>query len=68
MIELNKIFKITKNGKTTLWKAIEHPFLDGYALVKEHQFISLSTKNDEKYIVNSAHTLKRIEEQAYQHS
>ena len=68
-IEINKVFRITKNGQSYLWKAIPHPFFENsFALVREHQLIYMDTKNDEKYIVYGADSLEKIESQAYQHS
>lgn len=69
MIEANKPFTIKKAGRSTLWKAIPHPFFEnGFALVRDHKLIYMNTQNDEKYIVNSADSLEKIESQAYQHS
>lgn len=69
MIEVGKPFTIKKTGRSTVWKAIPHPFFENaFALVREHQLIYMNTKNDEKYIVSGADSLEKIESQAYQHS
>lgn len=70
MIEYGKVFTITKGKHTARWKVIEHPFVEGYAIIKDYcglygNMNSQYRQEDEQHIVGWAFGLDEAYHTAY---
>lgn len=60
-MELNKVFEIKKGKRSSLWKIVKHPYIDGaFALVRDHQYLVSGKMDsyDEKHIVSGHMTIE----------
>jgi hypothetical protein len=69
-LNANEIFIIHKGNRKARWKIIQHPYFDAYALVKDHRYLNNDNfmNEDINHIVSGAETIKKVYQQAYDHT